>query len=46
MEALRDGIKSDGIFAIFTRLKIDLEIPPPLSLVQFFQRPRNENFYL
>ncbi len=27
---LRDGIKSYGKFAIFTRLRIDLEIPPPL----------------
>ncbi len=28
---LRDGIKSYGTFAIFTRLKIDLETPPPPS---------------
>ena len=44
---LRNGIKSYGKFAIFTRLKIDLETPPlPLSLVQFFQIPGDGNFYL
>ncbi len=43
---LRDGIKSYGKFAILTRLKIDLETPPPLSLVQFFQRPGHETVYL
>ncbi len=40
---LRDGIKSYCKFAIFTRLKIDFETPPPLSLVQFFQRPGHKN---
>ena len=35
---LRDGIKSNGKFAIFTRLKIDIETPPSPYLKSNFSK--------